>query len=183
MKNHLILILVIFSCFKSKAQVLDDRITMEGNYVKLVATWSLEKPEIIERYLSSGDKISIVGKYQIHTVVELIHKNITKDLILVEGEEMPENTIIKVFEHDFDQDGTTEIIICNSPDYSNTFVDIFRSSKGLVEKVGHFEVGLTIALNKGLLSFPKDSNVRERSDYYYKDGAFYELVYHDPNKK
>lgn len=146
---------------------------------KLISTWTSKTPIDTSGTLTSGDKISFTAKQGL-IIVHVIHNKIGEWLDGIDVDGVLESTIIKVYEYDFDSDGQNEIIIIYSPAFSLVTVEVFRYSGGLVKKVGNFNGQFDIVLDKNTISLPFAGVGYE---YLYKNGAFYELVYHDPNKK
>ena len=158
----------------------EERFKVKGT-AKLIATWTGKTPNDASGTLTSGDKISITTR-QIGIYVTVIHNNIGKQLVVTGGDDVLENTIVKVYEYDFDSDGQKEIIVIHSPEYSVATVEVFKYSGGLAERVGNFNGQFDIILDKNTIYLPYGSQGLG-DEYLYKSGAFFELVYHDPDKK
>ena len=75
--------------------------------------------------------------------------------------------------------GNKEIIIASSPDFAALNVMIFKHGKGLYELVGNFGSMNEIILNKNVISLPMGSQGLG-SEFCFRNGSFYELIYHDP---
>mgnify|MGYP001255508056 CR=1 FL=1 len=143
---------------------------------KLISTWTSKTPNDTSGTLASGDKISF-ETIQSSIIVRVIHNKFSKWLVGLSDE----NAIVKVYEYDFDNDGQNEIIIIYSPGYTIVTIEVFRYSGGLAERVGNFAGQFEIVLDKNTISMPFGSQGIP-DEYLYRDGVFYNLVQHDPNK-
>lgn len=74
-----------------------------------------------------------------------------------------------------------ELIVVDAPDYNVVNIEIFRHSKGLAESVGNLFGQFLISLEDTIISLPYGSQGLT-DEYIYRNGAFYNLVYHDPKK-
>jgi hypothetical protein len=158
----------------------EERFIVKGT-AKLIATWSGKTLYDASGTLASGDKISITTR-QIGIYVNVIHNNVGKQLVTTGGEDVLESTIVKVYEYDFDSDGQKEIIVIHSPEFSIVTVEVFRYSAGLTERVGNFNGQFDVILEKNSIYLPYGSQGLG-VEYLYMNGAFFELVYHDPDQK
>lgn len=177
MKKLIIIWAIILFAITSFGQT-EERFSVKGT-AKLIVTWKGETPKDVSGILSSGDKISISMR-QVGIYVDVIHKNIGKQLVSAGGEDVLESTIIKVYEYDFDSDGQKEIIVIHSPEFSIAAIEVFKYSGGLSERVGNFNGQFDIVLDKNTIYLPIGSQ-GIGNEYLYKDGAFFELVFHDPD--
>ena len=154
----------------------NSRISLKGN-AKLLTTWSWKTEKSVSNLLSSGDRITVKMQTQAGIEVLLTHNNVVKQLLTInESEEL----FIQCFEYDFDNDGRKEIIIASSPDFAALNVYVFNYSNGLNELVGNFGSTFEIILNKNVILLPLGSQGLG-SEFCYRNGAFYELIYHEPN--
>jgi hypothetical protein len=159
----------------------EERFEVKGP-AKLIATWTGKTPNGASGTLTSGDKISIMTR-QIGVGVTVIHNNVGKQLVETGGENDSEVvTIIKVYEYDFDNDGQIEIIVIHSPESALVTVEVFKYSGGLAERVGNFNGQFEIILDKNTIYLPYGSQGLGY-EFLFKSGAFFELVYHNPDKK
>ncbi len=181
MKKLISIVTVILFIASSYCQA-EERFKIKGT-AKLIAVWDGETLNDALGTLASGDKISIATREEVGVYVNVVRNNVTKQLVAIEGsEEVLEKTVIKVYEYDFDSDGQKELIVVHSPEFSITTVEVFRYSGGLVERVGNFSGEIDILLDKNTIHLPYGSQGLSNG-YHYRDGAFFELIYHDPNKK
>jgi hypothetical protein len=157
----------------------EERFKVKGT-AKLIATWTGKTLNDAYGSLTSGDKVSIT-RGQIGIYVTVSHNNVGKKLVAKGGEDVLENTIIKVYEYDFDSDGQKEIIVIHSPEFSFVTVEVFKYSGGLVERIGNFNGQFDIMLDQNTIYLPYGSQGLY-DGYLYKSGVFFELRYHDPNK-
>lgn len=171
------LIFLLSTLFLNNAFCQDDtRISLKGS-AKLLLTWSWKTDKTINSVLASGDKLTVKMKSQAGIEVLLTTKNIAKRLIsIAESEDL----FIQCYEYDFDSDGKKEIIIAYSPDLAALNVMIFKYSNGLYELVGNFGSMNEIILNKNVILLPMGSQGLG-SEFCYRNGSFYELIFHDPN--
>lgn len=167
----------LFSIFAFGQTKEMERFTVKGT-AKLIATWTGKTPNDASGTLTSGDKIQIQSR-QIGVRVLAIHNNVGKQLVQAGGEDIKDE-IIKVYEYDFDTDGQKEIIVIHSSEFSVTTVEVFKYSGGLAERVGNFNAQFDIVLDKNTIYLPYGSQGLG-DEYLFKSGAFFELVYHNPN--
>ncbi len=179
MQKLIIIVIVFLSSISSYGQK-EERFELKGA-AKLIATWTGELANDASGVLSCGDQISISTR-QIGIYVNVIHNNIWKELFTTGGEDILVSTIIKVYEYDFDSDGQNEIIVVNSPEYSLLTVEVFKYSGGLKERVGKFIGQFDIVLDKNTVFLPFGSQGMG-AEYLYKNGSFFELIYHNPDKE
>lgn len=158
----------------------EERFKVKGT-AKLIASWTGKTPNDASGTLASGDKVSIMAR-QIGIGVTVIHNNVGKQLVETGGEYDFEVTIIKVYEYDFDNDGQKELIVIHSPEFSLVTVEVFKYSEGLAERVGNFNGQFEIILDKNTIYLPYGSQGLG-DEFLFKSGAFFELVYHNPDKK
>jgi hypothetical protein len=179
MKTLLSIIFIVFLSIDGYSQA-NDRFIVKGS-AKLIATWTGENLNDASGVLSSGDKITITTR-QVGIYITAFHKNVGKQLLATGGENELPNTIVKVYEYDFDGDGQQEIMIVHSPEFSIATVEVFNYSNGLSEKVGKFNGQFDIILEKNTIYLPYGSQGLG-NEYIYKNRAFFELVYHNPNQE
>jgi hypothetical protein len=172
--KHFFLLLSILILNKGFGQD-KSRIFLKGN-AKLLTTWSWKTEKSVSSLLASGDKLTVKMQAQLGIEVLLTHKNIPKRLISIEESE---ELYIQCFEYDFDGDGSKELIIASSPDFAALNVYVFKYSNGFSELVGNFGSTFEIILEKNVILLPLGSQGLG-NEYCYRNGAFYELIYHDP---
>lgn len=117
--------------------------------------------------------------YQAHvsTLLAVTYKNTSEILLQTDVE----NFLIEVYEFDFDNNSDKEIIVFGY-DSHDIFCKVYKTSKGLVKLIGNFKPQFEVIISKEFISFPYGGQGLS-DDYYFKDDAFFELIYHDPNKK
>ena len=146
---------------------------------KLIASWNpYDEVNTVSGKLSSGDEI-VISNWQNAITVKSVHNKIGNDIWAMEVEEYDDLILINVYEYDFDKDGEMELMVVNSPDYWSSFIHVFRYSNGLKELVGDFIGQFLISLEDNVVSLPYGSQGLF-NEYIYRNGAFYNLVYHDP---
>jgi predicted small secreted protein len=148
---------------------------------KLIAEWSGETLTDGLGTLSSGDKVEITTR-QVGVFVSIYHKKMVKQIVATGGEEFVLSTVVKVYEYDFDKDGQQEIVVIHSPEYSIATVEVFRYQSGMVERVGKFNGQFDIVIDANTITLPYGS-VGLGDTFIYLNGAFFGLVYHDPEGK
>jgi len=173
MKN-LIILISLFSAMTTFGQV-GERIVLKGK-AKLISTWSWKTENTISNTLSSGDKLTVKLKSQTGIEVNVTNNNSPKMLLAINESE---DLYIQCYEYDFDSDGKNEIIIASSPEVASINVYVFKYNKGISELVGSFGSTNEIGLSKNEISLPMGFQGL-RSEYSYRNGAFYELIYHKP---
>lgn len=144
---------------------------------KLLGSWESGQKVPITFTSSASDNFSIyMGQQGI--LLKVSYKNTSELLATNEGSE---NCGIKVYEFDFDNDKDNEIIIFsyNSP---NSVCQIYKISKGLVKIIGNFIPQFEVIVSKNFISFPYGSQGFS-NDYFFRNDAFFELIYHNPNGK
>ena len=156
----------------------NSRINLKGS-AKLLSTWSWKTDKTVNSLLASGDKLTVKMQSQTGIEVLLTHKNIPEKLISIDESE---DLFIQCFEYDFDNDGNKEIIIASSPEFAALNVNVFKYSKGLYELVGKFGSMNEIILEKNVILLPMGSQGLG-SEFCFRNGTFYELIYHDPKPK
>jgi len=148
---------------------------------KLIATWNVEDDvNRVEGTLSCGDAINILT-IQGNLYVQAIHNKVGKELMPIEAYDT-ESLMISVYEYDFDKDGLPEIMVVDSPDFWVVNIHIYRYSNGLTELVGNLFGQFGIFLEANMISLPYGSQGLI-DEYLYKEGSFFQLVFHDPNKE
>lgn len=180
-------ILVVFLISTTAyAQEMDDskkgdeikRITMVGEPAKQITRWTGETMTDVKGKLSNGDRITIIQR-QIGFIVNIIQGNIINFLTNDGSEDELSDFIVEVYEYDFDKDGTNEIIVATSPEFSLIKVEVFKySKKGEVTRVGEFEGQFKIVLDKNSISLPFGS-FGMGNEYIYKKGIFKEVEFKD----
>lgn len=144
---------------------------------KLIATFNVaDDPVLVKGTLSSGDEITI-STLQSALVVRANHNKLANEVYTIE--DASETILISVYEYDFDKDGEMELLIVDSPDFYAVNVHVFRYSNGLKEMVGNLFGQFLISLEDNVVSMPYGSQGLT-DEYIYRNGAFYHLVYHDP---
>ncbi len=154
----------------------EDRIVVKGS-PKFLSKWSWANDSPITSLLNSGDKLTIKLATQSGIEVTTTFNNINKQLLILEEDE---NLVISCYEYDFDKDGNKEIVVIVSPDYAILNIYVFKYSKGLSELIGNFGGQFEIIFEQDLMILPFGSQGLA-SEYIYRSGAFFELIYHDPN--
>ncbi|MES2554968.1 MAG: hypothetical protein V4604_02400 [Bacteroidota bacterium] len=148
---------------------------------KLIVSFNVEdEAASVKGKLSSGDEI-IISARQNTLSIQAIHHKMGKELLAIEDYEA-QSLLISVYEYDFDKDGEMELIVVDSPDYSIVNIHIFRYSNGLTELVGNLFGQFLISLEDNVISLPFGSQGLT-DEYIYRSGAFYNLVYHDPENR
>ena len=105
------------------------------------------------------------------------YKNTSELLEIIGGD----GGSIKVYEFDFDNDKDVEIIVfCHEA--REVSCKIFKTSKGLVKMIGNFKPQFEVVVSKNFISFPYGGQGFS-NDFYYKNDAFFELIYHNPKNK
>jgi hypothetical protein len=175
----------LLACFATTAAFCDGprfSVTTAGNNLQPVAAWNAEN-EAAGKYVMTG-KLSDGGEVIISTqanalLVRTKHGKMMNEL-LVYVDEMTEDIEIGVYEYDFDNDGSMEIIVADASDYFACNVHVYRFSEGSPELVGNFFGQEFIHIVNNIISLPFGSQGLA-SEYLYSNGAFFELIYHDPN--
>ena len=180
MKKNIILIITFLTSLQSFSQIdlPTDRFTVSGG-AKLIASWTGKDMKDGIGKLSSGEKIEITTR-QVGVFVSVQHKNSAKQIVATGDEESLTSTEVKVYEYDFDKDGVNEIMVVHSMEYSLVTVEVFRYQAGMSERVGNFTAQFEIALDGNSIYLPYGS-FGLGDKYLYIDGAFFGLIYHDPN--
>ena len=176
MKNPIILFFLLFS-FSVFGQDYSSRIVLKGK-AKLLTTWSWKSESTISNMLSSGDKLTVKMQTQTGIEVLIINNNTSKRLMTINE---TEDLYIQCFEYDFDSDGKNEIIIASSPEAASLNVYVFKYNNGISELVGSFGSTNEIDLKKNEILLPMGFQGLG-SEYAYRNGAFYELIYHKPKE-
>ncbi len=172
--KQIAIILSIFLLNSASGQD-NSRIHLIGS-ADLLTTWSWKTDKTVTILLASSDKLTVKMQTQAGIEVLLTHNSISKRLITINESE---DLFIQCFEYDFDSDGSKEIIIASSPDFAVLNVYVFKYSNGLNELVGSFGSTYEIILKKNVILLPLGSQGLG-SEYCYREGVFYELIYHDP---
>ena len=170
----------LFTCLFMATAQADGPIFHVFGDARLIASWNYDSGAAdASGYLSNGDQL-LLRSQQMSIGISAVHKNIGKQLAYID-QESAASAEIAVYEYDFDKDGDPEIMIVDSPEYSIVNIRIFRYSNGLAELVGHFSGQFAIHLEGNSISLPYGSQGLS-SDYIYRGGAFFELVYHSPEE-
>ncbi|HTA84194.1 MAG TPA: hypothetical protein VK783_14715 [Bacteroidia bacterium] len=153
---------------------------------KLIATWnSKTSKKAIKNLLDNGDTLIMKLWQTVYIAVKHGKEETEIERISELNEEgglHSDSTVIEVYEYDFGDNGEKEIIVAYCSVFSLLHAQVFRQSGSLVKLIGNFSGQFEINLNKNIISFPIGSQGIS-NDYLYKDGAFFQLAYHDPNKK
>lgn len=176
------IIATILICFVTNCALSIDGAPFEViGKAKLIATWNVEDDvNRVNGTLSGGDEISI-SILQGNLTVQVIHNKVGNQLLILEDYDT-ESLMISVYEYDFDKDGLPEIMVVDSPEFSIVNIHIYRYSNGLSELVGNLFGQFGIFLEDNLITLPYGSQGLV-DEYLYKDGSFFNLVFHDPNKE
>jgi hypothetical protein len=152
---------------------------------KLIAAWNSKQSKPIYGNLVNGDKVKIGLPQSDGFKVSVIHNE--EEIQLLQdaerkGDLPSDSTVVKVYQYDFGQDDDKEIMIVYSFYFSVTHVKVFRYSDGLAKLVGDFSGQIEVVLDKNIISLPYGSQGLT-NEYIYRNGAFYELEYLNPNQK
>ena len=143
---------------------------------KLLGSWEGEQKTPVTFTSSALDNFKIYQGQQ-GMMLSVLYKNTSELLEQIEG---PEGSI-KVYQFDFDNDKDMEIIVF-SHDSRDTYCRIYKISKGLVKIIGNFRPQFEAVVSKDFISLPFGGQ-GQSNDYYFKNDAFFELIYHNPNGK
>jgi hypothetical protein len=153
----------------------DDLFKLTGP-AKLIGSWAGEQKTPITFTSSALDNFKIYEGQQ-GMMLMVSYKNTSALLEQAEGP----GCGIKVYEFDFDGDKEKEIIVF-SHDASNASCKIYKMSKGLVKIIGNFRPQFEVVVSKDFISFPYGGQGLS-TDFLFKNDAFFELIYHNPNGK
>jgi hypothetical protein len=149
--------------------------------VKLLGSWSDKANKVSEFGSSSGEKFKIY-KGQQGITLQVITKTNGEILSQVDGSYGTTGRAIKIYEFDFDNDRDFEYIVVSAYSPIEIEVQVFKISKGLIKLIGNFKAQHDIVVSKNFILFPIGSQ-GDKWEYYFRNDAFYELNYHNPNKK
>lgn len=142
---------------------------------KLLGFWESGKNPTITFTSSALDNFKIYQGQQ-GMMLTVSYKS-TSELL----EQISDEGFIRVYEFDFDNDKDNEFIVF-SQDSRISYCRIYKISKGLVKIIGNFKPQFEIIVSKGFISFPYGGQGLS-NDFYFKNDAFFELLYHNPNGK
>lgn len=172
----------LFVCFSVTTAFCDGPRFYVSEVAKPIVSWNAaneyEGKFVMTGMLSGGDEVII--STQANALLIRTKHGKTMNELLVYVDEMAEDIEIGVYEYDFDKDGTMELMIVDSHDYYSSNIHVYRYSGGLTELVGNFTGMEFITLEENTLRLPYGSQGLAM-EYIYLSGAFFELVYHDPN--
>jgi hypothetical protein len=176
------LIFSLLACFSITSAYCDGPRFSISDVAKPIVSWNAEN-EAAGKYvmtgkLSSGDEV-IISTQANALLVRTKHGKEVEEL-LVYVDEAAQDIEIGVYEYDFDNDGSMEIIVADANEYFACNVHVYSYSGGLSELVGNFFGQEFINIENNILSLPFGSQGLA-SEYLYSNGAFFELIYHDPN--
>ena len=154
----------------------DDLFKLTGP-AKLLGSWSSGQKAPMTFTSSALDNFKIYQGQQ-GMMLTVSYKNTSELLEQIEG---PDGGSIKVYEFDFDNDKDKEIIVF-SHDSRDAYCRIYKISKGLVKIIGNFKPQFEVIVSKDFISFPYGGQGLS-NDFYFKNDAFFELIYHNPNGK
>jgi hypothetical protein len=143
---------------------------------KLIGSWEGDQKTPVTFTSSAQDNFKIY-QGQNGMMLSVSYKNTFE---LLEQIEDPSGSI-KVYQFDFDDDKDIEIIVF-SYDSRATYCRIFKISKGLVKIIGNFKPHFEALVSKDFISLPYGGQGLS-DDFYFRNDAFFELIYHNPNGK
>lgn len=178
MKNKLvipfILLLINFSLGQSRKVI-----NFKGD-AKLIGSWSKEKNKDIQKEVSF--KSTALDNFKFFWGAQSLnlsvsYKNNGELLSQIEGG--PEE--INVYEYDFGGDDDVEYIIVEGYKSFDIRVKIYKISKGLTKLIGSFTPQNEIEVTPNFIIFPFGGQ-GQVEEFYFRDNAFYSLMYHKPRK-
>lgn len=164
-----IILLLAVTCFYGQK---NDLYKLTGP-AKLLGSWEGEQKLPMTFTSSASDNFKIYQGQQ-GTMLSVTYKNTSELLEQAEGP----GCSIKVYEFDFDNDKEIEIIVF-SHDSQSAYCRIYKMSKGLVKLIGNFKPQFQVVVSKDFISFPYGGQGLS-NDFYFKNDAFFELIYHNP---
>jgi hypothetical protein len=165
-----ILLMLIVSFLYSQRSDLP---TLKGPAI-LIGSWEGGKKTPITFTSSAQDNFRIYQGQQ-GMMLTVSYKNTSELLEQIDG---PDDGFIRVYEFDFGNQRDREFIVF-SHDARNTNCRIYKISKGLVKIIGNFKPAFEVVVSKDMISFPYGGQGFS-NDFYFKDDAFFELIYHNP---
>lgn len=144
---------------------------------KLLGSWGSGQKAPITFTSTAFDNFKIYQGQQ-GMMLTISYKNTSELLEQIEG---LDGGFIKVYEFDFDNDKDKEIIVF-SHDSGDAYCRIYKISKGLVKIIGNFKCQFEVVVSKSFISFPYGGQGLS-NNFYFKNDAFFELIYHNPNTK
>jgi hypothetical protein len=156
------------------------RICIVKGPAKLLGAWTKDNNKEIS-FTSSGLENFKIYQGQQGAILTVNYKN-TKEVLAQTSESSDDRHGIKVYEYDFDNDKDLEYIVISSDKPMDINVQIYKISKGLTKLIGSFNAQRDIIVSRNFISFPFGGQGLE-DEYYYRNDAFYELVYHNPRRK
>jgi len=145
----------------------------------LISSWKGSDSEDIWGVLANGNKISI-SKKQSFIYVTVYATNVGTHLIALdlENDEI-KDTLVKVYEYDFDKNGGKELVVIYSTAFSFLNVEVFRFVSGISERIGNFKGQFEVYLENDTVFLPIGSQ-GIGDEFMYKDYSFYKLILHNP---
>lgn len=172
-------ILIVFAALtlSNVAQTTD--VQVKGP-AKLIGSWTSGQKAEINFSSSTLDKFKIYQGQQ-GMYLTLNYKNLSELLgsVSSNGEK---GVGIRLYECDLDNDKDLEYMAVFSNGVADINVKFYKISKGLVKLIGNFGTQFEIIIAKNIVSFPYGGQ-GFANEYLFRDDAFFELEFHDPNKK